>query len=183
MKQLGELAARRVVFYSDVIVAAAAQTGSLPRVGETSVSIKEVTPILNVSSIAESVAWFEHFGWRRGFSWNAGGLIAGGAAENQHGPATFGSVTTKDAQIFLCVGAQGARGTIMPRFPGDDQTDGVWMSWWMESPADVDRLHAVALEHAALVTSPPENKPWGVREFHLRHPDGHMFRVSAGLHH
>ena len=32
-----------------------------------------------------------------------------------------------------------------------------------------------------IVTYPPTNEPWGVREFHLRHPDGHMFRVRAGL--
>ena len=31
------------------------------------------------------------------------------------------------------------------------------------------------------ITYPPTNEPWGVREFHLRHPDGHTFRVSAGL--
>jgi hypothetical protein len=27
----------------------------------------------------------------------------------------------------------------------------------------------------------PTDEPWNVREFHLRHPDGHTFRVSAGL--
>jgi len=26
---------------------------------------------------------------------------------------------------------------------------------------------------------PPTDEPWGVREFHLRHPDGHTFRVGA----
>jgi hypothetical protein len=28
---------------------------------------------------------------------------------------------------------------------------------------------------------PPPSEPWGVREFNLRHPDGHTFRVSSGL--
>ena len=51
----------------------------------------------------------------------------------------------------------------------------------MESPADVDRLHTLAVQHEMIVTYPPTNEPWGVREFHLRHPDGHMFRVSSGL--
>jgi hypothetical protein len=23
--------------------------------------------------------------------------------------------------------------------------------------------------------------PWGVREMHVRHPDGHVFRISKGL--
>ena len=63
----------------------------------------------------------------------------------------------------------------------DDLTDGVWMSWWVDSPAEVDALHASAVAQGLIVTYPPTDEPWGVREFHLRHPDGHMFRISAGL--
>lgn len=140
-----------------------------------------VTPVLNVSSVGESFAWFERLGWKRGFSWNQGGMIRGGADANEHGLAGFGSVCSGDAQIFLCCGAQGSRGTIEPKFPGDRATDGVWMSWWMESPADVDALHTIAVEAGMRITHPPTDEPWGVREFHLRHPDGHTFRVSAGL--
>ena len=147
-------------------------------------SVKNITPVLNVSSIDQSFKWFEALGWSRGFSWNDGGFIGSGSealSANEQGEAGFGSVCSGKAEIFLCCGAQGARGTILPKFPGDDQTDGVWMSWWMESPADVDRLHAIAMEKGMTVTYPPTNEPWGVREFHLRHPDGHMFRVSAGI--
>ncbi len=144
--------------------------------------VQSLTPILNVTNIAQSFAWFEALGWLPGFSWNDCGMIGSGAnatVENWHGPATFGSVCSGKAEIFLCVGAQGSRGTLLPKFPGDDQTDGVWMSWWMESVAEVDELHAKALQGGMLVTHPPTDEPWGVREFHLRHPDGHMFRVSA----
>jgi hypothetical protein len=147
-------------------------------------SVQNITPVLNVSSIDQSFKWFEALGWNRGFSWNDGGFIGSGSealSANEHGEAGFGSVCSGKAEIFLCCGAQGSRGTILPKFPGDDQTDGVWMSWWMESPADVDRLHAIAMEKGMTVTYPPTNEPWGVREFHLRHPDGHTFRVSAGV--
>jgi hypothetical protein len=143
--------------------------------------VKRITPVLNVSSIGASFQWFESLGWHRGFSWNPNGIIDKAAAANDHGEASFGSVCSGDAQIFLCRGAQGSRGTIVPKFPGDDETDGVWMSWWMDSPADVNRLHAIAVGKKMIVTYPPTNEPWGVREFHLRHPDGHMFRVSAGV--
>jgi catechol 2,3-dioxygenase-like lactoylglutathione lyase family enzyme len=146
--------------------------------------VQSVTPVLNVSSIAESFAWFERLGWRRGFSWNEGGLIGDGPhaqGANEHGDAGFGSVCSGKATIFLCCGAQGSRGTVMPKSPGDDATDGVWMSWWMDSRADVDALHATAIQNGMTVTYPPTDEPWGVREFHLRHPDGHTFRVSAGL--
>lgn len=143
--------------------------------------MKSITPVLNVSSVVASFAWFEALGWTRGFSWNDSGMIANAADSNLHGEASFGSVCSAEATIFLCRDGQGSRGTILPRFPGDDATDGVWMSWWMESAAEVDLLHATAVRHGLTVTMPPRNEPWRVREFHLRHPDGHVFRVSAGL--
>jgi catechol 2,3-dioxygenase-like lactoylglutathione lyase family enzyme len=149
-------------------------------------AIRGVTPILNVSSVPASFAFFESLGWRRGFAWNDGGMIEGAADSNAHGPAAFGSVCGEgegggEAQIFLCTEGQGGRGTIEPRWPGDDRTDGVWMSWWLDSPASVDAMHDACLRHGHRVTMPPTDEPWGVRELHLRHPDGHMFRVSAAL--
>ena len=133
--------------------------------------IRNVTPILNVSDVEASIAWFRKVGWREGFLWR----------DHPDDPPAFGSVCADKVEIFMCLNGQGSRGTIMPHFPGDDVTDGVWMSWWVESPAEVDALHTSALAQGLIVTYPPTNEPWGVREFHLRHPDGHMFRVSAGL--
>jgi hypothetical protein len=146
--------------------------------------VQGVTPILNVSNIGKSFAWFEALGRHRGFSWNAAGMIGHGAnaaPTNEQGEAGFGSVCTEKISIFLCRGGQGSRGTITPKFPGDDATNGVWMTWWLRSPADVNALYVVSKGKGMTVTYPPTNEPWGVREFHLRHPDGHMFQVSAGL--
>lgn len=130
--------------------------------------VKQITPILNVSDIAASFAWFEALGWRKCWDWGA--------------PPTFGSVGSGQVEIFLCVGAQGSRGGPMPKFAGDDETGGVWMTWWVESPAEVNRIHELAVKLEYTVVWPPTDEPWGVREFHLRHPDGHTFRVSAGIH-
>jgi len=69
----------------------------------------------------------------------------------------------------------------MPQHVGDDETGGVWMTWWLASPADVDTAYQLALEQELIVTMPPADEPWNVREFHLRHPDGHTFRISSGL--
>lgn len=55
------------------------------------------------------------------------------------------------------------------------------MSWWMDSPAVVDEMYARATKLGYNVPMKPRDEPWAVREFHLRHPDGHTFRVSAGL--
>ncbi|MBI1360288.1 MAG: bleomycin resistance family protein [Alphaproteobacteria bacterium] len=130
--------------------------------------VNATTPILNVSDVAASVAWFAQFGWRQGFLWPAGAT------------PDFGSVCTDNAEIFLCLNGQGQRGTPAPAPEGQPATDGAWMSWWMASPAEVDALYAKAVSLGCVVLQAPADYPWGVREFGLRHPDGHVFRVSAG---
>ncbi|MFO0827347.1 MAG: hypothetical protein U0572_04285 [Phycisphaerales bacterium] len=143
-------------------------------------AIRGITPILNVSNVPQSLAWFESLGWERSFAWNEGGMIAAAADRDAHGEAHFAGVCSGEFSIFLCRGGQGSRGT-PARCLGDEDTGGVWMSWWVESPAELDRLHARALELGHAITWPPTDEPWGVREFRLQHPDGHMIRVSAGL--
>ena len=129
--------------------------------------IEGLTPILNVSNIVESFEWFSKLGWEKAWDWGE--------------PPTFGALSNGKSEIFLCQGAQGSRGGPMPQFVGDDETGGVWMSWWLPSPADIDEAYEVATQHGMTVTMPPTDEPWDVREFHLRHSDGHTFRVSAGL--
>jgi len=129
--------------------------------------LENITPILNVSNLLESIAWFEKLGWKMCWTWGE--------------PPTFGAVGSGKCEIFLCLGAQGSRGGPMPKHAGDDDTGGVWMSWWVKTPADVDAAHALALQQGLTVTWPPTDEPWGVRECHIRHPDGHTFRVSAGI--
>jgi len=46
---------------------------------------------------------------------------------------------------------------------------------------DVDAVHQRCLEHGLEVTWPPTDMPWNVREMHVRHPDGHVFRISRGM--
>jgi catechol 2,3-dioxygenase-like lactoylglutathione lyase family enzyme len=144
--------------------------------------VQSITPILNVSSVPASIRWFERLGWHRGFTWNAGGLIAHVALENRQGPATFGSVCANapgagDApQIFLCQDGQGHRDPETKPDPQRDDYGGVWMSWWVD---DVDASHAECVRAGVEVVNAPANERWGVREFLLRHPDGHMVRVSG----
>ena len=129
--------------------------------------VQGLTPILNVSNIEESFVWFMKLGWEKVWDWGE--------------PPSFGAVRSGKSEIFLCQNCQGSRGGPMPQFVGDDEAGGVWMSWWLESPAEVDVAYKLALEQGATVTMPPTDEPWSVREFHLRHPDGHTFRVGAGL--
>jgi catechol 2,3-dioxygenase-like lactoylglutathione lyase family enzyme len=139
-----------------------------------------ITPVLNVADVPLSIAWFEKLGWRRCWTYNDRGMIAGGADADEAGRAGFASVGSGQVEIFLCHEGQGSRGGPTPRH-ATDETGGVWMTWWMPSTAAVDEAHALALQHGMTVARPPTNEPWGVREFHLVHPDGHTFRVSCGL--
>ena len=130
---------------------------------------KGLTPILNVSNIAESFAWFEKLGWAKAWDWGE--------------PPSFGSVCSGDFQIFLCQDCQGGRGrsssSSTSTLDGHDLSDrGMWISIWVD---DVDQVHQDCLAQGIEVTFPPTDMPWSVREMHVRHPDGHVFRIGKGL--
>lgn len=128
---------------------------------------RRITPILNVSDIRESFAWFEKLGWQKGWDWGT--------------PSSFGGVCSGDCEIFLCQNGQGGRNErplpAAAGFEGDDGA-GVWMSVWVD---DVDAIHRQCVDQGIEVTWPPTDEPWGVREMHVRHPDGHVFRISRSL--
>jgi catechol 2,3-dioxygenase-like lactoylglutathione lyase family enzyme len=125
--------------------------------------VKDLNPILNVSDIQQSFGWFQKLGWNKRWDWGD--------------PPTFGSVGSGDFAIFLCQGAQGGRGkSELTTTKGSGSADkGVWMTIWVE---DVDAVHRHCLEQGLEITMPPADEPWGVREMHLRHPDGHVFRIT-----
>ena len=52
------------------------------------------------------------------------------------------------------------------------------MSIWVD---DVDEIYRRCLERDIEVTWPPTDMPWNVREMHVRHPDGHVFRISRAI--
>jgi uncharacterized glyoxalase superfamily protein PhnB len=127
---------------------------------------KALTPILNVSDIRASFAWFAKLGWTTRFEWGA--------------PTSFGAVCAGKCEIFLCEDGQGGRGkgrTPRTGGPGADGGQGVWMSVWVD---DVDEIHRRCVAEGLEITWPPTDEPWGVREMHVRHPDGHVFRISQG---
>jgi uncharacterized glyoxalase superfamily protein PhnB len=123
------------------------------------VRVDHVTAVLNVSDVAASLTWFEALGWERGFAWDD----EGGMHSSE---PTFASVQAGDeVEIFLCRNDQGGRP--------------VWMSWFLSGREELEAAHTRAVELGYEISMPPTDEPWGMREFHLRHPDGHTFRVSA----
>ena len=130
---------------------------------------KGITPILNVSDIQQTFDWFEKLGWKKGWDWGS--------------PPTFGGVCSGNSEIFLCLNGQGGRGKgkntgTFNQDTGESSDKGVWMSIWVDN---VDTIHQHCLAQGIEVMHDPEDMPWNVRELHIRHPDGHVFRISQGL--
>jgi ketosteroid isomerase-like protein len=131
----------------------AAARASVPGSGARS-----LVPILNVSDLASSFEWFDKLGWSKLWDWR----------DSDAEPPTFGAVGSGESEIFLCRDGQGGRGA-----------DGMWLSIWIE---DVDALHAQCEREGVEVLHPPRDEPWGMREMHVRHPDGHVFRIGRNVH-
>lgn len=128
-----------------------------------------LTPIMNVSNLAASFVWFEKLGWSTSWDWGM--------------PPSFGGVCSGACEIFLCENGQGGRGSSGFRATfGPDSNEAaekaVWMSVWVD---DADAAHARCLDQGLDVTWPPTDMSWNAREMHVRHPDGHVFRISRGL--
>src|SRR5262249_39108384 len=127
--------------------------------------------ILNVSNVEESFVWFAKLGWEKAWEWGT--------------PVTFGGVSSGDCEIFLCQDGQGGRGkSSFPMTFGPQSNEGaergVWVSMWVD---DIDAMHQRCVEQGLEVTWPPTDMDWNAREMHVRHPDGHVFRVSQPLGH
>lgn len=128
---------------------------------------ERVIPILNVSDLQASFAWFASWGWTKNWEWGT--------------PPDFGAVRAGHFEVYLCVGGQGSRGrganaTTFGEEPVSDK--GVWI--WI-GVDDVEVVYRQCVDAGLDITFPPTNMPWGAREMHVRHPDGHVFRVGSGV--
>lgn len=131
--------------------------------------VKSLMPILNVSDMDQSFEWFGKLGWTK--EWELGE------------PVEYGRISSGDCQILLCHNAQGGRGrgsaTTTFGASGESVSDkGVWMTLWVD---DVDEVYRECLVERVEITWAPTDMPWKVREMHVRHPDGHVFRISSPL--
>jgi uncharacterized glyoxalase superfamily protein PhnB len=132
---------------------------------DRAIQARHVVPILNVSNLTDSFDWFAKLGWAKSWDWCPPG-----------GPPSFGAVAAGELEMFLCLDGQGGRGRD-GGIGGGGQ--GVWLSIWVDS---VDAVHAVCVREQIEILQPPRDEPWGVREMHVRHPDGHVFRISQSSH-
>jgi catechol 2,3-dioxygenase-like lactoylglutathione lyase family enzyme len=75
-------------------------------------------------------------------------------------PLTFGGVVDGDTTIFFCKGDQGHKGT-----------------WLALNVDNVDEYYE-AIRDRAHILSPPDTKPWSMREMLVKDPDGHILRIG-----
>lgn len=63
--------------------------------------------------------------------------------------------------------------------PASDLGDHSYFAYW--NIDDVDLFYQEIVARGALVTSGPSDKPWGLREFAMRTPDGHRITCGATI--
>jgi len=126
-------------------------------------------PVLPVADVQRAARWFcEVLGFQLDF-------IAGeppSYARVRHLPAVAGE------------GWQGARDGGVPMYIRLWQCAPEAMPPWrgelvVHVGHDIDGLHAAYLARGVTVLEPPTSQPWGVREFAIREPDGHVLRFCA----
>jgi uncharacterized glyoxalase superfamily protein PhnB len=67
-------------------------------------------------------------------------------------------------------------GECRDEMPASETGDHSYFSHWLLD--DVDEYYREIVARGALISSAPSDKPWGLREFSLRTPDGH--RITCG---
>jgi hypothetical protein len=127
---------------------------------------QEVTPILNVSDLPVSLAWFQHLGWHALWSWGD--------------PPDFAAVGSGECAIFLSLvgrsdGERNDRRSV-GRAQRPVRVESGACLWVRVN--DVDEVYRRCLENGHDVIQPPTDEPWGSREMELRHPDGHILRIG-----
>ena len=138
--------------------------------GSRAMKVHHLTPILNVSDIQQSFDWFEKLGWQKAWDWGT--------------PPTFGGVCCDDSRDLSL--RRRARRSRPHRFADDVRS---WFGRGRARRACGCRCGSTtstpcigaASSKASRSRGRRPNMAWGTREMHVRHPDGHVFRVSQGL--
>jgi catechol 2,3-dioxygenase-like lactoylglutathione lyase family enzyme len=117
--------------------------------------IKGSTAVFAVADVNSSVEFYCNvLGFRQNWLWG--------------NPPTFASVGFAKTEIFLCQQPDLAT-----------RVEGHMHCFFIEG--SVDELHAQHVASGASIIAPPENKPWGLREYVVRDPSGYHLRFGGRL--
>ena len=115
------------------------------------ISAECLTPILYVKDFAAAVKYYTQ-------------KLLFHLAWDWGDPPTFGCVTLGKVEIFFSQGGQGSPGT--------------WLCIFLN---DVDSYYDRIQHLGAEIIYGPKDEPWGMREIHVRDPNGHVVRFGHGI--
>lgn len=110
-----------------------------------------LTPILYVRDFSEAIRYYTEKLLFRKL-WDWGS------------PPSFGAIGLGKVEIFLCLEGQGQPG-----------------SWLWIALDDVDDYFTRIAKLGADIVEPPTDRPWGMREMHVRDPNQHVIRFGHGI--
>jgi len=120
--------------------------------------LRRISPVVPVRDVAATAAFYaRHLGFETAFMM----------------PDASYAVVARDGQAVHLTGAEGDEATL--------QATANNISFVIDV-AEVDRLWAeVEASRPPTKARPPEDKPWGLREFHILDPDGCLLRFAQDL--
>jgi catechol 2,3-dioxygenase-like lactoylglutathione lyase family enzyme len=128
-----------------------AEVNAMSHVERPGISADCLTPILYVKDFAAAMRYYVDKLLFK-LAWEWGS------------PPTFGCVTLGKVEIFFSQGGQGSPGT--------------WLCIFLD---DVDGYCQRIKKLGAEVIYGPQDEPWGMREIHVRDPNGHVLRFGHGI--
>ena len=119
-------------------------------------SFKYATPILDVKSVEDSIAYYtSKLGFTKSWDW-----------PDDSEDKTFAAVTNGDVSIFLA-----------------ETTGPIHPTWIFYDVNNADNVYAAYVEAGAAIREAPNDKPWGSREFLAEDSDGNVLRIASPLPH
>ena len=123
--------------------------------------LRSVMPVLTVHDIEESVAWYR----------DVLGLYV--AQEMRlDGKLTGASLRAGAVEILL---------TQEDFAKGRDRKKGVGFRLYCTTAQDIDDLAAAITARGGVLSQPPKDQSWGVRDFAVTDPDGFQISISTAL--
>lgn len=137
-------------------------------------TVQFVDPTINVKNVSRAAEWYRRM---------LGLKVAMTMPENSKKPSFVRLVNDAGAAIMIGDGSD----PMAQRKPSKATSEAIAsrkapkvVSFYFRVDKDIDALYRSAKRKGAKVLSPPTDMPYGMREFHLRDPDGYDVGVGQG---
>jgi uncharacterized glyoxalase superfamily protein PhnB len=121
--------------------------------------LKSVMPSLTVNDVAASLAWYR----------DVLGFIV--TQEMKRDDKHMGAILKAGAVELLLAQDDFAKGR--------DRQKGVALRFFCVTSQDVDQLAAAIVSRGGVLAHPPQDQPWGTRDFAVIDPDGFQISITT----